>query len=131
MPQPSENNSRIEMVYDIDAASPDIDVKNVGSLTVVTATKFPFPNQVGLSAASLKLHGNAMLSPMYAADSSVRVIYVAEGSGRIQIVGINGARVLDTKLEAGHLCVVPSFFVSSIIADGEGLECFSLVTTTE
>ncbi|KAJ9687429.1 hypothetical protein PVL29_016067 [Vitis rotundifolia] len=127
MPQPCENNST---VYDVDAAVPDIDVKNAGSLTALTEMKFPFLGQVGLSATHLKLHANAMSSPMYAADSSVQAIYVAKGSGRIQVVGINGERALDAKMKAGHMCVVPRFFVASAIADGEGMECLSITTST-
>ncbi|RVX04626.1 hypothetical protein CK203_023481 [Vitis vinifera] len=80
----------------------------------------------------VKLDANAMSSPVYdAADSSVQVIYVAKGSGRIQVVGINGERALDTKVKAGHLFVVPRFFVASAIADGEGIEYFSMITTTQ
>ena len=131
MPQPCENNSIDKIVYDVDAALPDIDVKNAGSLTALTEMKFPFLGQVGLSATRLKLHANAMSSPMYAADSSVQAIYVTKGSGRIQVVGINGERALDAKMKAGHMCVVPRFFVASAIADGEGMECFSITTSTQ
>ena len=130
MPQPSKNSTD-KVVYNIDAASPDFHVQNAGNLASLTEKKFPFIGEVGLSAILVKLEGNAMSSPTYAANSSVRVIYVAKGSGRIQIVGINGASVLDTELKAGHLCVVPRFFVASTIADGEGMEYLSMLTTTQ
>ncbi|RVW43508.1 Retrovirus-related Pol polyprotein from transposon RE1 [Vitis vinifera] len=40
-------------------------------------------------------------------------------------------RALDAKMKAGHMCVVPRFFVASAIADGEGMECFSITTSTQ
>ncbi|KAJ9687424.1 hypothetical protein PVL29_016064 [Vitis rotundifolia] len=130
MPHPCKNSTD-KLVFNIDAALPDIHVQNAGLLTALTAKKFPFLGEVGLSATLVKLDANAMSSPMYAADSSVQVIYVAKGSGRIQVVGINGERALDTKVKAGHLFVVPRFFVASAIADGEGMEYFSMITTTQ
>uniref|UniRef100_F6H8W9 Cupin type-1 domain-containing protein n=2 Tax=Vitis vinifera TaxID=29760 RepID=F6H8W9_VITVI len=130
MPHPCKNSTD-KLVYNIDAALPDIHVQNAGLLTALTAKKFPFLGEVGLSATLVKLDANAMSSPIYAADSSVQVIYVAKGSGRIQVVGINSERALDTKVKAGHLCVVPRFFVASVIADGEGMEYFSMITTTQ
>lgn len=130
MPHPCKNSTD-KLVYNIDAALPDIHVQNAGLLTALTAKKFPFLGEVGLSATLVKLDANAMSSPVYAADSSVQVIYVAKGSGRIQVVGINGERALDTKVKAGHLYVLPRFFVASTIADGEGMEYFSLITATQ
>ncbi|CBI23806.3 glutelin type-A 3 [Vitis vinifera] len=130
MPHPCKNSTD-KLVFNIDAALPDIHVQNAGLLTALTAKKFPFLGEVGLSATLVKLDANAMSSPMYAGDSSVQVIYVAKGSGRIQVVGINGERALDAKVKAGHLLLVPRFFVASAIADGEGLEYFSLITATE
>ncbi|WKA00269.1 hypothetical protein VitviT2T_018645 [Vitis vinifera] len=124
MPHPCKNSTD-KLVYNIDAALPDIHVQNAGLLTALTAKKFPFLGEVGLSATLVKMDAK------YAADSSVQVIYVAKGSGRIQVVGINGERALDTKVKAGHLYVVPRFFVASTIADGEGLEYFSLLTATQ
>ncbi|CBI23805.3 unnamed protein product, partial [Vitis vinifera] len=80
MPHPCKNSTD-KLVYNIDAALPDIHVQNAGLLTALTAKKFPFLGEVGLSA--------------------------------------------------GHLYVVPRFFVASTIADGEGLEYFSLLTATQ
>ncbi|KAB1200743.1 13S globulin basic chain [Morella rubra] len=69
-----------------------------------------------------------MCSPMYTADSAAQVIYVVKGSGKIQIVGINGKRVLDMEVKPGQLLVVPRFFVVAKLAGGDGLECFSVIT---
>ena len=72
----------------------------------VTQTKFPFLGKVGLSASHVELGANSMSSPIYTTDSTVQIIYVVKGSGQIQIVGINGKRVLDTQVKVGHLVVV-------------------------
>ncbi|CAI9786183.1 unnamed protein product [Fraxinus pennsylvanica] len=58
------------------------------------------------------------------------MIYVIRGSGRIQIVGLNGQIALNSKMEAGQLLVVPKFFVAVQIADAQGMECFSVVTSS-
>ncbi|KAG6437972.1 hypothetical protein SASPL_102903 [Salvia splendens] len=53
-----------------------------------------------------------------------------EGGGRVQIAGLNGARVLDEFVEEGHLVVVPKFFVAVLMATtDEGLECFCVSTS--
>ena len=116
------------MVYNIEAALPDIRVKNGGQVTTLTEAKFPFLDQVELSAKLVKLNANAMFSPTYTTDSSVQLIYVVKGIGQIQIVGINGKQVLDTEVKPGHLLVVPRFFVVAKLAGGDGLECFSITS---
>ncbi|CDP18392.1 unnamed protein product [Coffea canephora] len=50
---------------------------------------------------------------------------------RAQIVGVDGKRVLETTVKAGNLFIVPRFFVVSKIADADGLEWFSIVTTPD
>ena len=87
--------------------------------------------RVGLSAMFVKLKANEVSSPIYVADSGVRVTYVVKGSGRVQIVGINGERVLDAEVKAGDLFVVPRFFVAMEAASGEGMECFSVITSPQ
>uniref|UniRef100_M8BYB0 13S globulin basic chain n=1 Tax=Aegilops tauschii TaxID=37682 RepID=M8BYB0_AEGTA len=57
------------------------------------------------------------------------VTYIVRGGGRVQVVGIDGTRVLETHAEAGCLFIVPRFFVVSKIADDTGMEWFSIITT--
>ena len=54
---------------------------------------------------------------------SFQVTYIVRGSGRAQVVGADGRRVLETTVKAGNLFIVPRFFVVSKIADSDGLEC--------
>ncbi|WVZ24906.1 hypothetical protein V8G54_003450 [Vigna mungo] len=46
-----------------------------------------------------------------------------------QVVGMDGRRVLETTVKVGNLFIVPRFFVVFKIADSDGLEWFSIVTT--
>ncbi|KAE8733771.1 Tetratricopeptide repeat-like superfamily protein [Hibiscus syriacus] len=57
------------------------------------------------------------------------VTYIVKGSGRLQVVGVDGKRVLETIVKPGNLLIVPRFFVVSKIADPEGLSWFSIITT--
>jgi hypothetical protein len=66
----------------------------------------------------------------FTANGTVQVSDVADGSGRVQAVGISGKRALDTKVEAGQLLVVPTFFAVAGIAGNEGMEFVSVLTTT-
>ena len=131
MPEPNAEKTG-KFVYNIDAALPDLRVKNGGVVSTLTDDKFRFLGQVDkLSASLVKLDAEAMRSPFYAADSAVQLIYVARGSGRVQIVGINGKRVLDTEVKTGHLLVVPRYFVVAQLAGEDGLEFFSIITSKE
>ncbi|CAK9144943.1 unnamed protein product [Ilex paraguariensis] len=131
MPQPCKDNTKEGLVANIDEAVPDVAVKNDGLLSLITSENFPVLGQIGLSASLAKLEANAMLAPMYTADSSVQMVYVSSGSGRVQMVGFNGQNALDTKVQAGKLFVVPKFVTVSVIAEGEGMECFSILTSSK
>ncbi|XP_059651127.1 cocosin 1-like [Cornus florida] len=131
MPKPCKNASDGKLVFSFENSSPFVKVKNGGLVTTMTADKLPLLGKVGLSANVVKLDANAMSSPMYTTDSSVQLTYIVKGSGRVQIVGINGQGALDAKVEAGHLFVVPKFFPVTHVADGEGMEFFSVITSPE
>ncbi|CAK7327597.1 unnamed protein product [Dovyalis caffra] len=128
MPRPNKESVE-KMVYNIDAALAEVDVKRGGLFKTVTAARFPFLGEAGLSVNYVKLEANAMYTPSYAADGSVQLFYVAKGSGCVQVVGIGGKLVLDTKIEAAQLLVVPRFFVVAQIAGSEGMELVSILTT--
>lgn len=107
--------------------------KLVHPLTVsatLTEKEFPFLNQAGLSANLVKLEPDAISSPIYTTDSTVQLIYVVRGGGRVQIAGINGQRVLDAEVTVGHLIVVPRFLMVAKLAGEEGLDCFSVITSS-
>nr|GMC89723.1 11S globulin seed storage protein 2 [Ipomoea batatas]GMD22318.1 11S globulin seed storage protein 2 [Ipomoea batatas] len=84
------NNNRKEMVFNLESALPSVNIKNGGSLVSATAENFPLLSRVNLSGNLVKLESGSMLTPGYTADSSYELGYVASGSARIQIVGLNG-----------------------------------------
>uniref|UniRef100_A0A5B7ACU3 Putative glutelin type-A 3 n=1 Tax=Davidia involucrata TaxID=16924 RepID=A0A5B7ACU3_DAVIN len=131
MPRQCNGTSTDGMIFNLDNALPDIDVKNGGSLTIVTEAKLAWLGKIGLSANLVKLDANAMCSPMYTTGSEAQLTYIVRGSGRVQVVGINGERVLETKVQAGHMFVVPKFFAVATIADAEGMEFFSVITSSQ
>ncbi|KAF3435137.1 hypothetical protein FNV43_RR22224 [Rhamnella rubrinervis] len=126
MPKPQPHKTK-ELVYNVEAAEAD----NSGIVTSLTKAKFAFIGEVGLAANHIKLGANALSPPTYTTDSSVAVIYVVRGGGRIQIVGLMGKRVLDTEIKVGQLVVVPAFFAVAKIAGEEGMECISIITSPE
>uniref|UniRef100_M8B5G7 12S seed storage globulin 1 n=1 Tax=Aegilops tauschii TaxID=37682 RepID=M8B5G7_AEGTA len=85
--------------------------------------------EVGLGADLVRIGGRSMCSPGFSCDSAYQVTYIVRGGGRVQVVGIDGTRVLETRAEAGCLFIVPRFFVVSKIADETGMEWFSIITT--
>lgn len=129
IPLPHQHGNANLMVNNFANFPADFCVKKAGMVTSFTGSNFPFLEQVGLNCTILKLDANAMLSPTYTADS-VQVFYVVKGSGKAQIVGLNAKLVLDSEVEAGQLLVVPRCFVVAIIAGPEGIECFSITTST-
>ena len=117
------------MVYNIGSAKPVVEVKQGGAFKSLTGAEFSFLGEAGLSVNYVTLEANATKPPKFTADGTVQAVYVVRGSGQVQIVGINGKRVLDTEIEAGQLFVVPKFFVVAVTAGNEGMECFSIVTS--
>ncbi|PNX55738.1 glutelin type-A, partial [Trifolium pratense] len=130
MPKPQLDLTK-DFVYDIDSKTPDTEAQNVGLVTTLTEEDFPFIKDVGLSAIRVKLEPNAIKAPSNLVTPGIQLIYIVRGSGKIEIVGLSGKRVLDSEVKVGHLIVVPQFFVVAQIAGKEGLESFSIVTTTK
>lgn len=107
----------------------DVDVKNGGRVVILNTKNLPLVGQVGLGADLVRLDGNVMCSPGFSCDSVLQVTYIVKGSGRAEVVGVDGKKVLETRVEAGNLFRVPRFFVVSKIGDLKGMEWFSIITT--
>ncbi|CAL5214322.1 unnamed protein product [Lathyrus oleraceus] len=120
-----------DFVYDIDTKVPETEVHYGGLVTTLTEKDFPFIKDVGLSVIRVKLEPNAIKAPSNLITYGIQLIYIARGSGKFEIVGLSGERVLDAQVKAGHLIVVPHFFVVAQIAGDEGMESYSIVTTTK
>ncbi|MED6131015.1 hypothetical protein PIB30_005969 [Stylosanthes scabra] len=128
MPQPHVDLTK-KLVHNIDASKPDYSVIKGGSVTTLTEKEFPFIGEVGLSVIRVKLEANAIKTPSHLINPVAQLIYIARGSGKVEIVGLNGQNVLDTQVEAGQLILVPQFFMAALIAGDQGLETCSIVTT--
>lgn len=128
MPEPKPEH-RHGMVYNCEEAPLDIDIKNGGRVVVLNTKNLPMVEEVGLGADLVRLDGGAMCSPGFSCDSALQVTYVVRGSGRVQVVGVDGKRVLETTLKAGNLFIVPRFFIVSKIADPDGMDWFSIIST--
>ncbi|XP_050376800.1 LOW QUALITY PROTEIN: cocosin 1-like [Argentina anserina] len=105
-------------------------VHQLNVCATLTEKEFPFLKQAGLSANLIKLEPFAISSPTYTTDSTVQVIYVVGGGGRVQIAGLNGQSVLDAEVTAGQLIVVPRFFMVAKLAGEKGMECVSVITSS-
>ncbi|KHN33417.1 Glutelin type-A 1 [Glycine soja] len=123
-PKPEHRNG---MALNCEEAPLDVDIKGGGRVVVLNTKNLPLVGEVGLGADLVRLDGNAMCSPGFSCD--LQVTYIVRGSGRVQVVGVDGRRVLETTVKAGNLFIVPRFFVVSKIADPDGLEWFSIITT--
>ncbi|GFP91701.1 glutelin type-a 1, partial [Phtheirospermum japonicum] len=96
-------------------ASLDVNIKGGRKVVVLNTKNLPLVGEVGLGADLVRLDGSAMCSPGFSCDSSLQVIYIVKGSGRAQVVGADGKRVLEVMVKADNL------FIVSMIADPDGL----------
>nr|GLL33816.1 11S globulin seed storage protein 2-like [Ipomoea trifida] len=128
MPEPNPDH-RKGMVLNCEEAPLDVDIKDGGKVVLLNTKNLPLVGEVGLGADLVRLNGNAMCSPGMSCDSALQVTYIVRGSGRAQVVGVDGKRVLETTVKAGNLFIVPRFFAVSKISAPDGLEWFSIITT--
>ncbi|KAJ0968630.1 hypothetical protein J5N97_025547 [Dioscorea zingiberensis] len=128
MPEPSSKD-REGMALNCEEAPLDVDIKGGGRVVVLNTQNLPLVGEVGLGADLVRIDGHSMCSPGFSCDSAYQVTYIVKGSGRVQVVGIDGKRKLETRVKGGYLFIVPRFFVVSKIADSDGMEWFSIITT--
>ncbi|KAF6175494.1 hypothetical protein GIB67_021984 [Kingdonia uniflora] len=128
MPEPKEEH-RDRMALNCEEVFLYIDIKNGGRVVVLETKNLPLVGEVGLGADLVRLDGSAMYSPGFSCDSAYQVTYIVRGSGRVQVVGVDGHRILKMILKAGNLFIVPRFIVVSKIVNPEGMEWFSIINT--
>ncbi|XP_011088120.1 glutelin type-B 2 [Sesamum indicum] len=123
MPNQSNCETR-EYVFNLDGLiSSGVNYANI------TAENFPLLDKIGLSASLVRLEPNTVLNPSYSANGS-QIIYVLRGSGRVQIMGLNGTRVLDADVQEDEAFVVPKLFVATQLAGEQGMELFCVSTSS-
>ncbi|EAZ10011.1 hypothetical protein OsI_32314 [Oryza sativa Indica Group] len=99
----------------------------------VTAAHLPALAQLGLSVGLALLDaGAAVRGPWVLRDAAAQAVYVARGSGRVQVASAGGAStLLDAEVAAGSLLVVPRYAVALVAADDAGgMELVSLIKSS-
>ncbi|VAI81659.1 unnamed protein product [Triticum turgidum subsp. durum] len=128
LPEPVAED-RKDMALNCLEAKLDVDIPKGGRVVVLNTANLPLVKEVGLGADLVRIDAHSMCSPGFSCDSAYQVTYIVRGSGRVQVVGPDGKRVLETRIEGGSLFIVPRFHVVSKIADASGMEWFSIITT--
>ncbi|XP_052167801.1 cocosin 1-like [Oryza glaberrima] len=96
---------------------------------IVTAAHLPVLGQLGFSVGLTRLDaGAAVRGPWVLRDAAAQAVYVARGSGRVQVAGAGGAStLLDAEAAAGSLLVVPRYALALVGVDAGGMELVSLI----
>lgn len=122
-------------IGDLTETEPAIGIRPVlgdgASNKEMTGSDAPLLAQAGLSVQCTRLEAGAVLGPSYTADSSNRVVYFVNGSGKVEIVGIGGKRYVEEVVKGGEAVVVPKFFTVAAIAWEDGMECFTVTTSPQ
>ncbi|EEE70183.1 hypothetical protein OsJ_30262 [Oryza sativa Japonica Group] len=84
------------------------------------------------SGSRFLTRGAAVRGPWVLRDAAAQAVYVARGSGRVQVASAGGAStLLDAEVAAGSLLVVPRYAVALVAADDAGgMELVSLIKSS-
>ncbi|GFY99316.1 RmlC-like cupins superfamily protein [Actinidia rufa] len=96
------------MALNCEEAPLDVDIKRGGRVVVLSTKNLPLASDVGLGADLVRLDDNAICSLGFSCDSALLVTYIVRGSGRVQVVGVDGKHVLEMTIKGGDLFIVPS-----------------------
>ncbi|GFP89868.1 glutelin type-a 1 [Phtheirospermum japonicum] len=107
----------------------DLDIKGGGKVVVLNIKNLLLVDEVGLRSDLASLDGSAMCYLGFLCDSTLQVTYIVMGSGRDQVIGAEGKRVLEVTVKVGNLFVMPRFFVVSKVDDPDGMDWFPIITT--
>ncbi|KAK4401953.1 Kinetochore protein NUF2 [Sesamum angolense] len=120
MPSQSNCDTR-EYVFNLD------DLLSSG---VNYAENFPLLDKIGLSASLVKLEPNSILNPSYNVNGSqINLCLKRQWSGSNH--GPKWYRVLDADAQEDQAFVVPKFFAATQLAGEDGMEFFSLSTSSK
>lgn len=130
MPKAYESD-RNGLVVNCLESRPDVDNKDGGRVVNFNEKNLPLAKEVGFGGDLVTVDKHAMCSPGFSSDSAYQVTHIVRGSGRAQVVGADGKRVLEIEVKPGYLFVVPRFYVVAKIAGEDGLQWFSIVTSSQ
>ncbi|XVF66479.1 hypothetical protein PTKIN_Ptkin10aG0038700 [Pterospermum kingtungense] len=112
-----------------DSSFPDVFNPRAGRITTVNNFNFPVLVALQLSAERGVLYKNAIFAPHWNMNAH-SIVYVTNGSARIQIVSENGEAVFDDEVEEGQVITVPQNFVVVKKAGREGFEWIAFKTNS-
>uniref|UniRef100_A0A0A0K550 Cupin type-1 domain-containing protein n=1 Tax=Cucumis sativus TaxID=3659 RepID=A0A0A0K550_CUCSA len=116
LPTPTKDT---KFVYNLD---------NYDFFMKVSESEFPFIGETGLAVVVERLGPNVVRSPVLLVSPADQLIYVARGSGTVQIVGLSSSSKIELHVESGQLIFVPKYFAAGKIAAEQGMEFFSILT---
>ncbi|KAI3787823.1 hypothetical protein L2E82_00278 [Cichorium intybus] len=98
-----------------------------GRISNLNSFKFPILRQLQLSAERGELHRNAIQSPHWTLNAH-NLLYLTDGSMRVQIVNNAGESVFDDELREGQVVVIPQNFAVIKRAGEQGSRWISFKT---
>ncbi|XP_062222208.1 glutelin type-A 1-like [Phragmites australis] len=90
-----------------------------GRITHLNSQKFPILNLIQMSAVKVNLYQDALLSPFWNINAH-SVVYITQGSARVQVVNNRGKTVFNGELRRGQLLIIPEHHVVLKKAQREG-----------
>ncbi|MQL46391.1 hypothetical protein EI019_24485 [Escherichia coli] len=105
----------------------DVFNPRAGRSTSINAYVLPILENLQLSINKVVLYKNAIYAPHWNPQAH-SILYITQGSGRIQIVSQRGDAVFDDNVKEGQVVVVPQEFAVVQKADNSGLEWISFKT---
>lgn len=127
--KPSSEADAEGIVLNIRRAHLSTDIGKGGHAMAMRSVNLPILKEARYSIELTKLEPNAMRMPGLFLEGAAHLIYVCKGSAHVEISGTDGKGVLETEVKEGCLFVVPKFFAATMIAGGEGMEWFSIITS--
>lgn len=98
-----------------------------GRIANLNSFKFPILRQLQLSAERGELHRNAIQSPHWTLNAH-NLLYLTDGTLRVQIVNNAGESVFDDELREGQVVVIPQNFAVIKRAGEQGARWISFKT---
>ena len=101
-----------------------------GRITLLNNQKFPILNLIGMGAARVNLYQNALLSPFWNINAH-SVVYIIQGSVRVQVANNQGRSVFNGVLHQGQLLIIPQNHAVIKKAEHNGCQYVAIKTISD
>ncbi|KAI9102367.1 hypothetical protein K1719_023569 [Acacia pycnantha] len=105
-------------------------IKLDGSIKL-SEPKLDHSNGMALNCLEVPLDIDIKDGRMVVVLNTMNLHWLVRGSGCVQVVGLDGERVLETIVKAGNLFIVPRFHVVLEIVNPDGMKWFSIIATQD